>query len=116
MNPLFLFLLPIVLVSAQDLRVGFYNSNCPQAESIVKAVVQKHFGTDPSVPAALLRMYFHDCFVRVSNSSSNIFLVISPPFTLHATMNAFKLEFNFYINRFVPAGRLTIMYVVFIGL
>ncbi|XP_010918629.1 peroxidase 44-like [Elaeis guineensis] len=69
MNPLFIFLLPIALVSAQDLRVGFYNSSCPQAEPIVKAVVQKHFGTDPSIAAGLLRLYFHDCFVRGCDAS-----------------------------------------------
>jgi len=69
MNPFFLFLLPIALVSAQDLRVGFYDSSCPQAESIVQAVVQKHYGTDPSIAAAILRMYFHDCFVRGCDAS-----------------------------------------------
>ncbi|RWW63089.1 hypothetical protein BHE74_00029750 [Ensete ventricosum] len=45
-----------------DLQVGFYNSSCPQAESVVLSVVSKHFATNPSVTAAFLRMYFHDCF------------------------------------------------------
>ena len=48
-----------------QLQVGFYGSSCPQAESIVKQVVQKRFNRDKSVTAALLRMHFHDCFVRV---------------------------------------------------
>lgn len=64
-------LLCIVLLSLSipfaigDLQVGFYNSSCPQAESVVLSVVSKHFATDQSVTAAFLRMYFHDCFVRV---------------------------------------------------
>lgn len=49
-----------------DLQVGFYNSTCPNAESIVQQVVQNRLRTDPSITAALLRMHFHDCFVRVS--------------------------------------------------
>lgn len=55
----------IHLVSAQ-LQVGFYNSTCPQTETIVRQAVQNQFNSDPSITAALLRMHFHDCFVRVS--------------------------------------------------
>ncbi|XP_030519879.1 peroxidase 57-like [Rhodamnia argentea] len=61
-----LFVLPLALA---DLRVGFYSSACPQAESIVRQVVQKRFGTDRSITAALLRMHFHDCFVRGCDAS-----------------------------------------------
>ncbi|KAJ8650300.1 hypothetical protein MRB53_003323 [Persea americana] len=64
---LFLFLMaPFVL---GDLRIGFYNSTCPQAESIIRGVVQKHFRADPSITAAFLRMHFHDCFVRGCDAS-----------------------------------------------
>ncbi|EEF36655.1 peroxidase 44 [Ricinus communis] len=62
----FLFVLPLAL---GDLRVGFYQSTCPQAESIVFQVVQNRFKTDPSVTAALLRLHFHDCFVRGCDAS-----------------------------------------------
>ncbi|GKV30552.1 hypothetical protein SLEP1_g39353 [Rubroshorea leprosula] len=70
----FFFVLPLALA---DLRVGFYNSSCPQAESIVRGVVHYHFTTDKSITAALLRMHFHDCFVRVS--------FISFPNHIHST-------------------------------
>lgn len=63
----FLLVLPLVMA---DLRVGFYQSTCPQAESIVSQVVKYRFNTDPSLPAALLRMHFHDCFVTVLRFSS----------------------------------------------
>ncbi|KAK2638364.1 hypothetical protein Ddye_026159 [Dipteronia dyeriana] len=62
----FLFIFQVALA---DLRVGFYNSNCPRAESIILGVVQRHFSADKSITAALLRMHFHDCFVRGCDAS-----------------------------------------------
>ncbi|KAB9521963.1 hypothetical protein FH972_027040 [Carpinus fangiana] len=62
----FFFAIPLVLA---DLQVGFYKSTCPQAESIVQQVVQAEFCRDRSITAALLRMHFHDCFVRGCDAS-----------------------------------------------
>ncbi|KAK9951548.1 hypothetical protein M0R45_006986 [Rubus argutus] len=62
----FFFLLPLVLA---DLRVGFYSTSCPKAEQIIQQVVQKKFNSDKSITAALLRMHFHDCFVRGCDAS-----------------------------------------------
>ncbi|KAL5547045.1 hypothetical protein UlMin_006732, partial [Ulmus minor] len=60
---LFIFALLTSLIGA-DLQVGFYNGSCPQAENIIRQFVQERFATDSSITAALLRMHFHDCFVR----------------------------------------------------
>ncbi|RWV92487.1 hypothetical protein GW17_00045105 [Ensete ventricosum] len=54
-----------------QLEVGFYSYSCPAAELIVKEEVEKVLQDDPGVGADLLRMHFHDCFVRVSRSLSN---------------------------------------------
>ncbi|TKY57608.1 Peroxidase 64 [Spatholobus suberectus] len=55
------------LVSA--LNVNYYENTCPQAESIVAAAVHKATMNDKTVPAALLRMHFHDCFIRGCDAS-----------------------------------------------
>ncbi|KAL2491938.1 Peroxidase 44 [Abeliophyllum distichum] len=54
----------LVHFASAQLRVGFYDSTCRRAETIIGQLVQKRFGTDRSITAALLRMHFHDCFVR----------------------------------------------------
>ena len=69
----FLFLVFVVLVSLLGCSQGgkltkkFYKGKyCSRAEDIVKKVTEQHVVKDPTVPAKLLRMHFHDCFVRVS--------------------------------------------------
>ncbi|KAL8162731.1 hypothetical protein V2J09_014220 [Rumex salicifolius] len=54
-----------------DLRVGFYAKKCGKnnVESIVFSVVKAKFAKDPTLVAALLRMQFHDCFVRGCDAS-----------------------------------------------
>lgn len=66
---LFLQFLLLVFVSdstnAQYLRQGFYENTCPDAESIIWKTTQQYISRAPTLAAALLRMHFHDCFVRV---------------------------------------------------
>ncbi|CAA0835541.1 Peroxidase 66 [Striga hermonthica] len=47
----------------------YYDQTCPQAESIISQVVQDAITNDPRVPARILRMFFHDCFIRGCDAS-----------------------------------------------
>ncbi|KAK6116540.1 hypothetical protein DH2020_049646 [Rehmannia glutinosa] len=51
------------------LRVGFYAQSCPQAEKIVNEVIHKNFRKDPTLAPAIVRLFFHDCFVTGCDAS-----------------------------------------------
>uniref|UniRef100_A0A7N0ZUW8 peroxidase n=1 Tax=Kalanchoe fedtschenkoi TaxID=63787 RepID=A0A7N0ZUW8_KALFE len=51
------------------LKVGFYDKSCPGLESIVKRTTAKFILRDRTLAAPLLRMHFHDCFVRGCDAS-----------------------------------------------
>ncbi|XP_052177232.1 peroxidase 3-like [Diospyros lotus] len=52
-----------------DLQMNFYAKSCPNAEKIVLDYVHKHIPNAPTLAAPLLRMHFHDCFVRGCDAS-----------------------------------------------
>ncbi|XVF51107.1 hypothetical protein PTKIN_Ptkin04bG0158100 [Pterospermum kingtungense] len=63
----FLAILVVVLLCQSvhsQLQIGFYKVTCSLAEFIVKDEVRKAFIRDTGVTAGLMRMHFHDCFVR----------------------------------------------------
>lgn len=59
----------LVPADAQGTVVGFYRQTCPSAERLVQLRVQKKFSKDKSIVPALLRMHFHDCFVKGCDAS-----------------------------------------------
>ncbi|KAF8776494.1 hypothetical protein HU200_003201 [Digitaria exilis] len=52
------------------LKAHFYRHSCPAAEAVVRDIVLARVAADPAkLPAKLLRLFFHDCFVRGCDAS-----------------------------------------------
>ncbi|XP_042386907.1 peroxidase 60-like [Zingiber officinale] len=67
-----LFLLAVAPSSSRGaLQVGFYNGKCngTDVESAVKSIVASRFSSDRTIVPVLLRLHFHDCFVKGCDAS-----------------------------------------------
>ncbi|CAM0913518.1 unnamed protein product [Alopecurus aequalis] len=70
-------LLPLALLAVlaassaavAQLEIGFYSKTCPQVEKIVREEMVKIIAAAPSLAGPLLRLHFHDCFVRGCDAS-----------------------------------------------
>ncbi|GER33400.1 peroxidase family protein [Striga asiatica] len=62
-------LLLIFRAESVSLSYDFYHQSCPQLEHIVRAEVESASVLDPTTPAALLRLMFHDCQVQGCDGS-----------------------------------------------
>ncbi|KAA8528778.1 hypothetical protein F0562_036133 [Nyssa sinensis] len=64
-----LILLSSVSSPVNSLSLNYYDQTCPNAESAITNAVKKGMMNDKTVAAALLRMHFHDCFIRGCDAS-----------------------------------------------
>ncbi|XP_061992488.1 peroxidase E5-like [Rosa rugosa] len=60
---------PVKVDGGHGLHVGFYAKTCPNVEDIVADVVKRVQQNDPKLPPALIRLFFHDCFVKGCDAS-----------------------------------------------
>lgn len=58
-------LLAVPSAEAGDLEVGYYSKKCRGVENVVKSHVIRALKANRRTGAALVRLLFHDCFVRV---------------------------------------------------
>ncbi|WVZ96148.1 hypothetical protein U9M48_041820 [Paspalum notatum var. saurae] len=68
---LFMAFAAAVLMSTASgtLQYNFYSSTCPNAEQAVRDATTMIISDDPTMGAALVRLFFHDCFVRGCDAS-----------------------------------------------
>ncbi|KAM7463025.1 hypothetical protein LguiA_031146 [Lonicera macranthoides] len=52
-----------------ELKLRYYHKTCPSAESIAKNITWTKVSSNPSLAAKLLRLHYHDCFVRGCDAS-----------------------------------------------
>ncbi|CAN6328171.1 unnamed protein product [Urochloa humidicola] len=55
--------------SGSALSATFYDASCPSAHDVVRRVIQDARVSDPRIPASLIRLHFHDCFVQGCDGS-----------------------------------------------
>nr|CAB3461409.1 unnamed protein product [Digitaria exilis] len=54
--------------AGSPLSSTFYDASCPSAHDVVRRVIQNARVTDPRIPASLIRLHFHDCFVQTEKT------------------------------------------------
>ena len=90
--PLVLLLAGSSLAVADQLQVGYYSKTCPNVEALVREEMEKIMSAASSLAGPLLRLHFHDCFVRVSQACFLLnykhFLVV----TLQSSLNLYTLS------------------------
>lgn len=52
--------------SSASLKLGYYKYKCKGAEKIIRQTMANFIRYNPTVAPSIIRMHFHDCFVRVS--------------------------------------------------
>ncbi|KAL5705573.1 peroxidase [Ranunculus cassubicifolius] len=57
------------IINGGYLYPQFYDQSCPQAQKIVKSIVAKAVAKEARMAASLLRVHFHDCFVKGCDAS-----------------------------------------------
>ena len=71
----------LAMADANDIHYGhealsytFYLHSCPRAYDLVREHMQLVLRRDPSQAAAILRLFFHDCFVQVKSFRLILFM------------------------------------------
>jgi len=59
----------VTVLNASELKSDYYQYSCPNVLEISRAITEQFVTNDPTLAPGLLRMDFHDCFVRGCDAS-----------------------------------------------
>ncbi|KAI8004695.1 Ribonuclease TUDOR 1 [Camellia lanceoleosa] len=68
-----LLLVPFAFANANGLKLGFYHKTCQSIEAIVKETTARFISRALTLAAPLIRMHFHDYFVKVGSAFTLLF-------------------------------------------
>ncbi|KAF8765916.1 hypothetical protein HU200_008028 [Digitaria exilis] len=94
---------------ASELQVGYYSKKCKGLENVVKWHVVKALKAHRRTGAALVRLLFHDCFVREIKADLEHRcpgVVSCSDILIYAARDAASFLSNGHVHFDVPAGRL----------
>lgn len=67
-------LLCVLLPCHAKLSTKFYAKTCPKVATIVRSVMAQAVAKEPRMGASTIRLFFHDCFVNVSNFDKVLYI------------------------------------------
>lgn len=76
----------------ESLKYDYYRESCPLAEQIIRSTVQNLFNVRQDVAPALLRLFFHDCFIEVKFTSFTLVLLCCWCFCLFSGSHCFAFD------------------------
>ncbi|CAN6340513.1 unnamed protein product [Urochloa humidicola] len=59
----------LMSTTSATLQYDFYNYTCPKAEETIRIATTKIISDNPTMGAAFVRLFFHDCFVKGCDAS-----------------------------------------------
>jgi hypothetical protein len=62
---LVLFVVVAPTANGDDLSARYYDKTCPNMKGVVRSVMAQKVAGEPRMAPAILRLFFHDCFVNV---------------------------------------------------
>ena len=63
-------------LGADKLSARYYAKSCPNVQQIVWSVMAKKVAEQPRMAPAILRLFFHDCFVNVWLRSKFLYILL----------------------------------------
>uniref|UniRef100_M8C699 Peroxidase 34 n=1 Tax=Aegilops tauschii TaxID=37682 RepID=M8C699_AEGTA len=60
-----LFITLAATANGDELSASYYEKTCPNVQHVVRSVMASSVAAQPRMAPAVLRLFFHDCFINV---------------------------------------------------